>query len=339
MIKQRTKIRKTYNYLIRLAIVAVTYGFIYRQVFIKHKLEDITGGIFEALADPASKLTLGLVMVMMLLNWGMESLKWKVLISKLEKLDFLRAFQAVLTGVSVSLFTPNRTGDYLGRVFILREGNRVEGILTTIIGSISQLVVTVCVGLFALLAFIDVYAVDFYRIGEYLFMSIIFLVPVMVFLILLFYFNISVLNDIARKYAPAKWKKFAGYAAVFERYQSAELLTVLWLSMARYLIFGSQFYLLLKLFGVELPPEHALVLIPVIYLVMTLVPHVALVDLGVRGSVSLFVIGLYFSRLHGVPGSHEAGVISAATALWLINLVIPAILGTFFVFRLKFFRK
>jgi hypothetical protein len=33
------------------------------------------------------------------------------------------------------------------------------------------------------------------------------------------------------------------------------------------------------------------------------------------------------------------GILSAATLLWIINLAIPAVIGTFFVFRLNFFRK
>jgi hypothetical protein len=32
-------------------------------------------------------------------------------------------------------------------------------------------------------------------------------------------------------------------------------------------------------------------------------------------------------------------ILAASSVLWLINLAIPAILGTFFVFSLKFFRK
>jgi hypothetical protein len=33
------------------------------------------------------------------------------------------------------------------------------------------------------------------------------------------------------------------------------------------------------------------------------------------------------------------GIILAGSLLWIINLVIPAILGTLFISRLKFFRK
>jgi hypothetical protein len=33
------------------------------------------------------------------------------------------------------------------------------------------------------------------------------------------------------------------------------------------------------------------------------------------------------------------GIMTAAFTLWIINLVIPALIGTLFVYQLKFFRK
>ena len=70
---------------------------------------------------------------------------------------------------------------------------------------------------------------------------------------------------------------------------------------------------------------------------MTLVPSVALVDLGIRGSVSLYILGMYFQAADG--SGMELAILAASTSVWFVNLIIPAILGTFFVFNLKFFRK
>ena len=110
-----------------------------------------------------------LILLLMLVNWSIESVKWKILIAKIERVSFFRAFKAVMTGVSVSLFTPNRTGDYLGRVFILEKGNHIEGILITLIGSFAQIIVTISVGLFCFLSFLDQYLRVPYQIQEYLF--------------------------------------------------------------------------------------------------------------------------------------------------------------------------
>ncbi|MBW6460526.1 MAG: flippase-like domain-containing protein [Bacteroidales bacterium] len=339
MINNNAKIRKTFNYLIRAVIVVVTYGFIYRQVFVNRKLDEIAGIFQPMLQQRHTWVILGVVLILMLVNWGAESAKWRLLIAKIEKLSFLRAFEAVLTGVSVSIFTPNRTGDYLGRVFILEKGNHIEGILITIIGSFAQIVVTLSIGLFGFLAFMEQYLQLSYAMHEYVVTAMIFLVPVCVFILLLLFFRIGLLSDLIQKYLPARWEKFYNYACVFGFYSSHELFRVLLFSLFRYAIFTVQFYILLRLFGVVLPFSQGLILIAVIYLAMSLVPSVALVDLGVRGSVSVFVIGLYFSRYGGGPADLPVAVLVASTFLWFINLILPALMGTFFVFKLRFFRK
>jgi hypothetical protein len=275
----------------------------------------------------------------MLINWSIETLKWKLLITKIEVVSFFRAFKAVMTGVSVSLFTPNRTGDYLGRVFILEKGNHVEGILITLISSFSQIIITICVGLFCLLSFIDHYLRVPYEIRDYLFNSLIFLIPCLVFIILVLYFKIGILSDFIVRYLPGKWERFIQYTQVFAKYDNKELLGILLLSLFRYLIFSTQFYLLLRIFGASIPIAEGFILIPVIYLIMAMVPTVALTELGIRGSVSIYVIGFYFRKFGIDNGNIELAILTSATVLWIINLIIPAILGTFSVFSLKFFRK
>jgi uncharacterized membrane protein YbhN (UPF0104 family) len=339
MSEQKAKITKTINYLIRALIILLTYGFIYRQVFKGHKLKEIEDFLIRIWDQENSWLLLALILFMMLVNWGLESIKWKLLIAKIEKISFFRSFQAVMTGVSVSLFMPNRTGDYLGRVFILDKGNHIEGIFSTIIGSFSQIIVTLSVGLFCLLSFIDHYLRVPYRISEYLFSSLILLIPCLVFGLLLVYFRIGILSDFIGRFIPLKWEKFRLHAGVFGKYNSQELLQVILMSFARYLIFSTQFYLLLRIFGADLPVMEGFILIPVIYLVMAMVPTVALTELGIRGSVSIYVIGLYFERTGGGGSNTELVILAASTILWLINLVLPAVMGTFFVFSLKFFRK
>jgi hypothetical protein len=282
---------------------------------------------------------MSLILFLMLVNWSIESVKWKILIDKIERVSFFSAFKAVMTGVSVSLFTPNRTGDYLGRVFILEKGNHIEGVFVTLIGSFAQIVVTFSVGLFCFLSFLDNYLRIPYHIPDFIIISLIFLVPCLVFTILLFYFKIGLLTDFISNYLPRRWERFIQYTHVFSFYKSKELLVILLLSLFRYLVFSAQFLLLLRIFGAELPVSQGIILIPVIYLVMALVPSIALTELGVRGSVSIFVIGLYFKKFGMGDPDAELAILTSATVLWLVNLIIPAIMGTFFVFSLKFFRK
>jgi hypothetical protein len=339
MTEQKAKIRKSFNALIRAAIILVTYGFIYRQVFVTGKLDDIPGAFNRIMEKEHTLPVIIIVVALMLVNWGFEAVKWRVLIRKIENVSFFRSIQAVMAGVSVSLFTPNRTGDYLGRVFILEKANHIEGILITLIGSFAQTAITLGIGLFCLLSFFSHYLADYFSLHEYLLTSLIFLVPCIVFVMLLLYFNVRILTDIINKYLPGKWEKYLAYSRVFSRFKSRELFNVILISLFRYMIFSTQYYLLLWIFGAEVPVSQAMILIPVIYLVMALVPSVALVDLGIRGSVAIFILGFYFNRAGTAGPDANLAILAASSLLWLINLIIPAIIGTFFVFSLKFFRK
>jgi hypothetical protein len=337
MFKQ-AKIRKTLNYLIRAVIIVVTYGFIYRQVFHLKNPAEVLGSLEATLEQRDSWFLIGVVLFLMFLNWGLESLKWKLLIAKIETVSFLKSYKAVLTGVSVSLFTPNRTGDYLGRVFILDRANHIQGILITIIGSFAQLIITLCAGLVCLLPVFDRYLSPGEQYG-FLNTGMIFMVPLTVLFLLFIYYKIGLLTDLINRYFSGRWEKLPGYASVFSLYSTIELSWNLGISFMRYIIFISQYLLLLRLFGAFIPAVEGFMLVSVIYLLMAMVPTVALADLGIRGSVSLFVLGAYFQHAQSAGSVPEVSILAASTAIWLVNLILPAILGTFFVFNLKFFRK
>ena len=272
-------------------------------------------------------------------NWGLEAWKWQFQISKIEKVSFFRSFQAVLTGISVSAFLPNRVGDYFGRVFILEKGNHIEGILITIVGSISQFIATFFIGSLALIFFLPLYSDTSIYLFGYFYYAMLAVIIIANILIFIFYFNISVLTGLLQKINFKPWRKFRDHMIAFSYFNKSELMKILLISILRYFIFSTQFYLLLKTFSLPIPVLYAFILIPVIYLLITAIPTVALSELGVRGSVSIYIFSLYFSQMGHNPEVYEISAFSASSMIWLINIVLPALVGTFLVFRLKFFRK
>ncbi len=53
-----------------------------------------------------------------------------------------RAFKAILAGTCIASFTPNRVGEYLGRMLFVDPGNKITSIAPTILCSMSQMLVT-----------------------------------------------------------------------------------------------------------------------------------------------------------------------------------------------------
>ena len=96
-------------------------------------------------------LQLSIVMVLMLVNWALEAQKWRLLVMKYENISFWTAYEAIFTGVTISIFTPNRIGEYAGRIFHLENADLIKASLASVIGSIAQLMATFIFGILGLL--------------------------------------------------------------------------------------------------------------------------------------------------------------------------------------------
>lgn len=334
----KTKLSKTYNILIRLLIILLTFGFLYDQIFYRKNLEGIIGFIPGISGTTRFYYNLIIAILLIPLNQFLEIVKWKLLIDKLEKVSLWTATKAVLTGISVSMFMPNRVGDYLGRVFVLKKADRLQAILITILGSMAQLLITILYGFLAVLFFFPWYYDMSDPFNVWVYSGLILMILVLTFIFVFAYLNFSGFSDILRRISGRFFNRIKKYSEVFSWYTSRNLLLVLLLSGLRYVVFSFQFYLLLRAFYVPINYYAAMVLIGLVYLLMTIIPTVALTELGVRGSVSLFVFSLYIEPLGLWSEDTGIGVASAATILWLMNLALPALFGLIFVYSLRFFR-
>ena len=336
---RKTKVRKSYNLLLQLAILVLTYGFIYDQVFYQRDLPTIVALFLKDFSGIRFLLLMILVLVLMFLNWGIESEKWRYLMRSIERIPFWKAYQAVLTGITISSFTPNRVGEYFGRVFMLRNGSRIEGILITILGSMSQLMVTILTGSVALLAFIPLFLDHYHQYNGYLYILIMAVVIALNVLLVTLFLNVGFINIWKDWVFKKRFKRFRKFFRIFGFFSQKELIWVLFLSLVRYLVFSTQFFLLLRMFSVPVAYFPALMLISLIYFVMTVIPTIALTEMGVRGSVAIYFFTIYFGGDLMTGDGIGLGVLAATTVLWAINLGLPAIVGSIFVFRLRFFRK
>ena len=338
---------KTYNIIIRVMIVFVTYFYIYKEIFQKKRGDEEMQVDWYMLVDyfsdignePHTKFFITWIFLLMIVNWGIESIKWQYLIGKVEKISFIKSFEAVLAGISVSVFTPNRIGEWFGRVFILKKVNPWKGVFITMIGSFSQLLTTFVVGSISFLFYFPIYFknADFYSL--YLYYGIILVVLGINFALILIFLNISVLPSFVNKIIKERFVKARKYFSVISDYSPGELLTVFIFSLLRYCVFSLQFYLFLMLFSVEIPLFHGLMIISLVFFIMTAIPTITLIELGIRGAISVYFISLYFTTFGEYSEMIKFGIFASSFALWIVNLALPALIGTIFVFRLKFFRR
>jgi uncharacterized membrane protein YbhN (UPF0104 family) len=307
----------------KFVVVLLTLYFLYLAVFAAPDTLLSWRGILQSARRSDYTFLLVLSALLIPANWGLEAWKWQLLGQKLEKISYLRAFRAVMVGLTLGFITPNRLGDYAGRVLELKSKERLEGIGAVFIGRFCQLVATVLVGSLGLLYFaLLLYWSDYPAIC----LSVFFLLLVVNVAMLLLLFNARAMVALVAAVGPLR--KLAKYVAIMGRYTFGEMHQVLVLSLVRYFVFLLQFVLLLILFEVRLSPAEYISGISTSFILKSVVPSVSLLsDLGVRELSAMYVFGLL--------GQERLQVLSASLSLWLLNIVVPSAVGLFFVLRLR----
>lgn len=143
------------------------------------------------------------------------------------------------------------------------------------------------------------------------------------------YFEISWLTRLIERIPFVK--KYSFFIQKLEEFTLRELLKVLLISFLRYFVFVVQYLLLLQVFKVDIAWWNAFWLIAVMFLVLAVIPTIALAELGVRGKISIFLFSVF--------STNTIGIVLTATTIWLINLVVPALAGSLFLLGIKFFRS
>jgi hypothetical protein len=310
-------------WLLKVLLLTLIGWYLYRQVFQVHNATFFAHYFMLLIEEPSSKALMCLVCAMMLLNWLLESIKWRMLIYKLENISIFKAVQAVFTGIAVSIFTPNRIGEFGGRILVLQKADRVGAVLVTILSSMSQLLITLLIGGLALMF----YFMDSSLVPDSLRNTTLVLTPLILSALLLFYFRVDVLQKIMNTFAITR--KQAHHTEVLAHFSRIQLAKALALSLLRYATFTTQYLILLHITGVEANLFDTTLMIVLTYLLLA-IPGLTFIDLGGRLLVAYDMLGTL--------SDNQVGIFTATSLLYMINIALPAFIGSFFILRLKFFR-
>lgn len=335
MVKQHYSLNKQLkifiNYIVG-PILFIWFSFsIYKQITQQKDLQQTWNNIRTHFST-TQWIQCFLVFLLMFLNWGIETKKWQLLIKSVQKIKFLKAFRAVFSGQAFALNTINNLGEYVGRVMFLDEGNRLRSVSLTMVGSMSQVIVTFVMGAIALFFSRVLFAEKGLGDGgltSFWYYGLMFVLVTCTILLMLVYFSLSWVTKAVEKI----WfiKKYAFLIQKVEDFTTKDLFKVLLLSFFRYAVFVVQYLLLLQVFQVEANIVLLTLMICVIFLILAIVPTVAITELGLRGQISIQLLGLL--------SPNTAGIIFTATAIWFINRVFPALAGSLSVLGVKLFKR
>ena len=278
----------------------------FSSYFKKHGLENI-------------KYLLG-CLILIPLNWLLESAKWKEVLSKIQVLSLWQANKSVLIGLTSGFFTPNRVGEPVGRAMLLADGNKTKGVICSLICTMAQSFATM---FFACIAFVFVCEMvrNLGQVPEILLIK--YLAIAGIVLLCLLYFTIPFWVGKLK----LKSEKLQDIARAISFISYGSLLKVSLYSMVRFAVYSFQYYLMLRFFAVDINLSVAMILIPINYLLVSIIPSVAFAEMGIRGSSAVMVMGgLVLNSL---------GVVLAAVGVWFLNYVIPMLIGSLLLMRTK----
>ena len=312
---QRFQIRNLISWL----ILILSYSFLVYKIFTFNHYSELAKELQQM---PLSKLWwLVAILTLVPVNWIIESLKWKMLVGKVQKISLINSFQAVLSGISTGFFTPNRVGELVGRVLFLKNENRKAGVTLSLVNSLTQNLMMALCGIPACILF-------YICKNEKLKLGIVMYLGILILCLILFgtlYFILPVL--IRRIKLKKLATKLLSYTACLSDYSEIDLLRIMLITLLRYCVFCAQFYFMLLLFGVNLEIWQALIAIPTSYLFVSFTPSIAFSEAAVRSSYAVLIIGAFSTM--------EIPIMLAGVSIWFVNFVIPMLAGSIVLVKEK----
>ena len=263
-------------------------------------------------------------LLLMPLNWLLETAKWRQLLLTNWHPGWKAAVKAVLAGISVSIATPNRIGEYGGRAILAPASQTANVVFSSLIGSLCQWVIFLLCGWPALWLLLGAY----YSWPTWLLWLVSWSVPVLLVLLLGLVSRPWFMDWWTLRRERNKWwrwlrMKIKAYVSLGYR----QLIQALLLALLRFWVYSFQYLLLLWFFNLPLSFGQGMQGIFSIYLVQAGIPLPPGFSVITRSELALMV--------WGDANLAPLSIVSATFSLYIINLVIPALIGALLIVNKK----
>ncbi|MCI4669698.1 MAG: flippase-like domain-containing protein [Bacteroidia bacterium] len=270
-------------------------------------------------------LLIGIAILLLPFNLGLEAFKWQILQRSIDsKFSFSLSIKGVLMGACLALFTPNRLGDYMGRLMVIKKDQRWESGSFILVNRLSQMLITLFLGIVAWQLAYQIKIIDLSLAWTHF----INLISISSFLVLAAFFIFKkYLYRLCVQFFP-DFRIIGKILSSLQSIHNKQLLQVCGLALMRYMVFSAQYILLLYALGAEGSIEKMTLLVLLVFLIKSLAPLASLAELGIREAVAVMVGG--WLGMSGILAT------TGAFSLYLVNLVLPAAIGLILIYREKY---
>lgn len=273
-----------------LTLFLTGYALYYFANKIINEKELILKAFYELLSDHRVII---LECILLCLNITLETLRWKTIYNNKQR-RFSFYLSTTLKAIALGNSSFWGVGEHLAR--IKGEENKAEIALKSVAASFIQTYTIVAFGIIGI-------AHNLYRIDTRIIITVSVATAISAILII-------------------KSRKTSKLLKALSDYNIAKALII---NIFRYLTFSTQLLILLSCCNADLWYIYSD--ITFYYLLITLIPNTSIANIGIKGSVALYVFGSYMS--HDLI---SCGIIS----IWIINTLTPSACGLFILIKEKF---
>ena len=290
-------------FIIKLLIVIAAFYFIYYKLTTDKRVN--LNQLFYFVLQKATFLNVLFILFLTFANRFLEILKWQNLVSSIKSISVFEATKQVLGALTAGIFTPNGLGEYAGKALYFKKTETKTIVFLNLICNGIQMILTVVFGLLGLLF-----------LGYFKWSLIIIGVILALYIISFFSKNVTV-----KGYSVEKL--ISKINQIPKKIHTKNNV----LAIMRYLVFSHQYYFLFLFFDVHLPYLTIMASIAVVYFLASSLPNFQFLDFAVKGSLAVF----FFEKL----GVSHLVTLFVTTLMWLLNIVLPVIIGSYFVLKFK----
>jgi hypothetical protein len=289
--------------LIKLLIVGGAFYFIDNQLANNDKLD--WEKFIILFQKNQSVAGISFILLLSVLNRFFEILKWQNLAQVVKPISISDATKQVLSALTLGVFTPVGVGEYAGKALYFRKKETKKIIFLNLICNGIQIVAT---GLFGILGML--------LLGYWLWSFGIIVATIAFLLFSYFSKNIKIkgysIEDLLLK-----------INEIPKKIHRKNLI----LGFCRYLVFSHQYYFLFVAFDVDLSYITLMATITTVYFLASVVPSFQFLDFALKGSLSIYFFGLL--------DVNEWIVIFISSLMWFLNVVLPVVIGSYYVMNFK----
>ena len=279
-----------------------------------------------------------IVFVLMFVNWGAEIFKWRLLSNYMMPVSYKLATKSTLAGVAASVLTPFRVGSYFGKAVLFPNRLRAKGFILQLFNAMAMFIVNFFFGLL-FIGFLGNFAKEnIFGISPEILSFLGFLGAVIVLICWVLFVNVKILMTTFDRWKfTLNWRKYFGL--VNDNSYKKLSITLILVSILRYLAITFQYVLAYEVFGVGIEGWQTFVAAGTLFFIIQFLPVFNAVELGITRTAILSLILITFQLIPELTPQITLSISLASFFIWLVNLAIPALLGSVFLSQVNILKE